>query len=220
MGESVFEGTLTKWLKKVGDPVTRDEPLFEISTDKVDSEIPAPASGILTAILVPAGKTIQINTVVATINGMDAAEPQTAASSSKEKTPVPTPPVAGGDSLSLPLSTAEETPKLEPPPVQSMATAPAEIRVQDIRTSPLVRRLARENNVDLSGVHGTGLEGRITRDDLLAYLAKRSEREPAPVEPVAPVAVRQELAHDHGVFHARAGCSRGRGSSRRTQVYG
>ena len=92
MGESVFEGTLTKWLKKVGDSVTRDEPLFEISTDKVDSEIPAPASGILTEILVPEGKTIQINTVVAIISGMDAAEPQTAASSSKEETSVPTAP--------------------------------------------------------------------------------------------------------------------------------
>jgi pyruvate dehydrogenase E2 component (dihydrolipoamide acetyltransferase) len=195
MGESVFEGTLTKWLKRVGDPVTQDEPLFEISTDKVDSEIPAPASGILTAILVPVGTTIQINTVVAIINGMDAAEPQTAVSSSKEETPVPTPPVAGGDSPSLPLSTAEEAPKFEPPPVQSIAPAPAEIRVQDIRTSPLVRRLARENNVDLSGVHGTGLEGRITRDDLFAYLAKHSEREPAPVAPVAPAAARQEPAH-------------------------
>ena len=195
MGESVFEGTLTKWLKKVGDPVTQDEPLFEISTDKVDSEIPAPASGILTEILVPAGKTIQINTVVAIINGVDAAEPQTAASSSKEETSVPPPPVAGADSQSLPLSTPEEAPKLEPPPVHSIAPAPAEIRVQDIRTSPLVRRLARENNVDLSEVHGTGLEGRITRDDLFAYLSKRSELESAPPEPVAPAAAGQELAH-------------------------
>jgi len=195
MGESVFEGTLTKWLKKVGDSVAQDEPLFEISTDKVDSEIPAPASGILTAILVPVGKTIQINTVVAIINGTDAAEPQTAASFSKEETSVPTPPVAGDDSPSLPLSTPKEEPKLEPPPVQSIPPAPAEIRGQDIRTSPLVRRLARENNVDLSGIHGTGLEGRITRDDLFAYLAKQSEREPAPVEPVAPAVSGPEPAH-------------------------
>jgi pyruvate dehydrogenase E2 component (dihydrolipoamide acetyltransferase) len=192
MGESIFEGTLTKWLKRVGDPVTQDEPLFEISTDKVDSEIPAPASGILTAILVPAGKTIQINTVVAIINGIDAAEPQTAASSSKEES-VPTPPVADGDSQSLPLPTPEEEPKLEPSPVQSIPPAPAELRVLDIRTSPLVRRLARENNVDLSGIHGTGLEGRITRDDLLAYISTRSDK-PAPLEPVAPAVARQELA--------------------------
>ena len=196
MGESVFEGTLTKWLKKVGDPVAQDEPLFEISTDKVDSEIPAPASGILTAILVPVGKTIQINTVVAIINGMDAAEPQTAASSSKEETPVLTLPVASGDSPSLPLSTVEEPPKLPPPPVPSITSAPVEIRVQDIRTSPLVRRLARENNVDLSRIQGTGLEGRITRDDLLAYLAKHSERETAPIEPLAPADARPGLAHD------------------------
>ena len=195
MGESVFEGTLTKWLKKVGDPVTQDEPLFEISTDKVDSEIPAPASGILTEILVPAGKTIQINTVVAIISGADAAEPRTAASSSKEETSIPLLPVAGPASQSLPLSAPEEAPKLEPPPVHAIASAPAEIRVQDIRTSPLVRRLARENNVDLSQVHGTGLEGRITRDDLLAYLSKPSEFESAPSEPVAPPAVAQELAH-------------------------
>jgi 2-oxoglutarate dehydrogenase E2 component (dihydrolipoamide succinyltransferase) len=196
MGESVFEGTLTKWLKRVGDAVTQDEPLFEISTDKVDSEIPAPASGILTAILVPVGKTIQINTVVAIINGMDAAEPKTAASSLKEETPVLTPPVASGDSPRPPLSTAEETPKMAPLPVPSVAPVPVEIRVQDIRTSPLVRRLARENNVDLSRVHGTGLEGRITRDDLFAYLAKHSERETAPLEPLAPAGARQELAQD------------------------
>jgi pyruvate dehydrogenase E2 component (dihydrolipoamide acetyltransferase) len=194
MGESVFEGTLTKWLKRVGDPVTRDEPLFEISTDKVDSEIPAPASGILTAILVPVGKTIQINTVVAIINGVDAAEPQTVATSSNEETSVQSPPVAGRDSLSLPLSASEEAPKLEPFQIQSIAPAPGEIRVQHIRTSPLVRRLARENNVDLSEVHGTGLEGRITRDDLFAYLAKRSELEPDLPKQAPPEAAGQELA--------------------------
>ena len=171
MGESIFEGTLTKWLKKVGDAVTRDEPLFEISTDKVDSEIPSPASGVLSEILVPEGKTVQINTVLAIINEAGTLEKEagTPAASEQES------PLAG------------PAPKLETPPVtrnigeqESRTPLDAEpgsaIKLQDIRTSPLVRRIARENNVDLSKVRGTGLEGRITKDAILGYLAQQ----PAP----------------------------------------
>lgn len=196
MGESVFEGTLTKWLKKVGDAVTRDEPLFEISTDKVDSEIPSPASGILSAILVPEGKTIQINTVLAIINEADAdsVEKEAAVAASEE--------VAASKEESASGKVTEEPPPFKPisPIVSQEAEKPAElsavsaksipptevasvIRVQDIRTSPLVRRLARENNVDLSNIKGTGLEGRITKDDLFAYLAQRAASEILPLRP-------------------------------------
>lgn len=196
MGESVFEGTLTKWLKKVGDSVAQDEPLFEISTDKVDSEIPSPASGILQAILVPEGSTVQINTVVAIINGAEArpAEAQESHPSMTEEA------VAKSETEQPSIS----SPQMEPAPQQG-AKAEEErahekatsdlisrpgIAIQDIRTSPLVRRLARENHVDLSKIKGTGLEGRITKDDLLAYLEKRSapEKPVSASEPVPPPA--------------------------------
>ena len=195
MGESVFEGTLTKWLKKVGDFVTRDEPLFEISTDKVDSEIPSPASGILQTILVPEGSTVQINTVLAIINGTDSSVQTTQASvpSSEGETipPVaPEIPSAGQPApetiSSAPIERIVEAPvHIKPAP---SVEAPPTIQMQDIRTSPLVRRLARENNVDLSKIKGTGLEGRITKDDLLSYLEQRQIVQPAPsgMEATAP----------------------------------
>lgn len=180
MGESVFEGTLTKWLKKPGDLVQRDEPLFEISTDKVDSEIPSPASGILAEILVAEGKVVQINTIVAIIDEQaDGAGEITGASAAKKELSVADLAVeeesVGGVHLSAPAA----QPTQEPRPVRvNVPDAPdaraPQINMQDIRTSPLVRRLARENNVDLSSVPGTGLEGRITRDDLIAYLGRRS----------------------------------------------
>src|SRR5271167_4614861 len=132
MGESIFEGTITKWLKKPGDKIQRDEPLFEISTDKVDAEIPAPASGILQEIKVSEGNTVQVNTVVGVIgdgSGASAtAPPKTAA-------PAPTP--------AAPASAKKEVPPPPPP-----ARAPEEDEDFDVRSSPLVRKLAREHNVD------------------------------------------------------------------------
>jgi pyruvate dehydrogenase E2 component (dihydrolipoamide acetyltransferase) len=183
MGESIFEGTITKWLKKVGERVAVDEPLFEISTDKVDSEIPSPASGILSQILVPEGKTVQINAVLAVINGVE--EKETTVSE-----------VVEAVSLETPEKTTEAF--LEPPPIEipkpksppAVTTAP-KVQAQDIRTSPLVRKLARENNLDLSEIKGTGLEGRITKDDVLNYLPQRSSQDKAqPLESPAlePVA--------------------------------
>jgi 2-oxoglutarate dehydrogenase E2 component (dihydrolipoamide succinyltransferase) len=161
MGESIVEGTLTKWLKKPGDRVERDEPLFEISTDKVDTEIPSPAAGTLQEVLVEEGKTVGINTVVARIedgagNGVSAAAKPAAA--------VSAPPVQA------------PTPAAAPAPVA--AAAPAEIALP---LSPLVRKMARENNIDLSGVKGTGAGGRITKQDLEAYLGER----PAAARPAA-----------------------------------
>lgn len=170
MGESVFEGTLTKWLKKVGDAVARDEPLFEISTDKVDSEIPSPAGGILSEILVPEGKTIQINTVVAVIR-----EP-----GDEEAVAPPASSEYGGARAGKPQT--------EPAQRETIPAA-SEIRPQDVRTSPLVRKIARERNVDLREVRGTGLEGRITKDDVLQYLAQRdAARLEAPLPPAGGAA--------------------------------
>jgi pyruvate dehydrogenase E2 component (dihydrolipoamide acetyltransferase) len=205
MGESVFEGTLTKWLKKAGDAVVQDEPLFEISTDKVDSEVPSPASGILSEILVPEGKTIQINTVLAIIEE-SGAKKETAqpAPSSEEAPPAPT----QTKEPERKAKQQEEAPEPEKPKkkiapaakTSSVQETVSTIRVADIRTSPLVRKIARENNVDLSEVRGTALEGRITKEDILNYLAKRptpgspqpsepvpsAESEPAESEPLAP----------------------------------
>jgi 2-oxoglutarate dehydrogenase E2 component (dihydrolipoamide succinyltransferase) len=170
MGESIVEGTLTKWLKKAGDRVERDEPLFEISTDKVDTEIPSPAAGTLAAVLVEEGKTVAINTVVARIDeaGGAAAAPQA------EPAPVAAP---------EPVAQAAAAP---PPPSEPEAVeVPAEEASGPL--SPLVRRMARENDIDLKQVRGSGAGGRITKQDLEAYLAKRAAPAPVPAAP-APVA--------------------------------
>jgi pyruvate dehydrogenase E2 component (dihydrolipoamide acetyltransferase) len=176
MGESIFEGTITKWLKKVGDTVTRDEPLFEISTDKVDSEIPAPASGVLSQILVPEGTTVQINTTVAII-GDDALSSKTEVP--EEKVAVETIATEEASESISPVPEAREVhPKVGEPQSESqskLALAASTVQPRDIRTSPLVRRLARENNIDLGEVRGTGLEGRITKEDILNHIARRSE---------------------------------------------
>jgi len=181
MGESIFEGTITKWLKKPGDKVQRDEPLFEISTDKVDAEIPAPSSGVLQEIKVPEGTTVEVNTVVASIS----ADGGGAAAAPVKPTPQEAPVAAPAAPASAPAE-----PKTAPmaPPVPPRAAAPPKEVIEfpgeedHVRSSPLVRRIARENNVDLSAVQGTGLGGRITKQDILAYLEKE------PVQPGATVA--------------------------------
>ncbi len=175
MGESIFEGTITKWLKKPGDKVQRDEPLFEISTDKVDAEIPAPASGVLQDIMVAEGATVQVNTVVGTISDGDgaAAKPASAAPSApakKEAAPARTPaPVA-----------AAPVPE---PKAAAPASQPQHDEDDHARSSPLVRKIAREHNIDLAQVPGTGLGGRITKQDITAFL----EGAPASAAPAAPV---------------------------------
>jgi len=195
MGESIFEGTITKWLKKVGDTVARDEPLFEISTDKVDSEIPSPASGTLSQILVSEGKTVQINTVVAIINGEGVAETPEVMTHSRDVAAQEIPEEAATEQQEArPSPTSEEKPSPPPEPVEPSRPAeePSGIRAQDIRTSPLVRRLARENNLNLSEIRGTGLEGRITKEDVLNFLAQRTPAtsqevsSPQPVQPGEP----------------------------------
>jgi len=172
MGESIVEGTLTKWLKKPGDRVERDEPLFEISTDKVDTEIPSPAAGTLSAVLVEEGKTVSINTVVARIDegGGAAAAPPVAAAAPPPAAPAPAAPAPE------PVAPA---PVAAPPAAEETAAEPAG------PLSPLVRKMARENNIDLARVRGTGAGGRITKQDVEAYLG---QQQAAPVEPAVPVA--------------------------------
>jgi pyruvate dehydrogenase E2 component (dihydrolipoamide acetyltransferase) len=155
MGESIFEGTITKWLKKPGDKVQRDEPLFEISTDKVDAEIPAPASGVLQEIKVAEGNTVQVNTIVGTISA-----------DGESSTPAKSAPAAAAP-------TPAQKKEAAPPPQPAPTPAPAhEAQDEDVRSSPLVRKIAREHNVDLSQVSGTGLGGRITKQDIMAFIEK------------------------------------------------
>ncbi len=159
MGESIFEGTITKWLKKVGDTVARDEPLFEISTDKVDAEIPSPAAGVLTEVKIPEGTTAQINTVVAVIGGTaGAATSASAAAAPAETKAAPTPQPSAAPAATAPT-----------PAPQPIAASTGERQ----RSSPLVRRIAKENNLDLSQIPGTGAGGRITKEDALAYVGQR-----------------------------------------------
>ncbi|MBZ5594522.1 MAG: 2-oxo acid dehydrogenase subunit E2 [Acidobacteriia bacterium] len=156
MGESIVEGTLTKWRKKPGEHVERDEPLFEISTDKVDTEIPSPAAGTLAEVLVEEGKTVGINTVVARIDESGGNGARAAAPAKPAAAPPHSPPVAAA-----PVPT---------PPPQAPVSEPAEAAGP---LSPLVRKMARENNIDLSQITGTGAGGRITKQDVEAYLAGR-----------------------------------------------
>ena len=164
MGESIFEGTITKWLKNVGDTVQRDEPLFEISTDKVDAEIPAPVTGVLSEIKVQAGNTVQVNTVVATIGGSAGA----AAPAPKAAAPAPSAPAP------ITPQTAPQGPAAESEEEFTSASG------DRVRTSPLVRKLAKEANVDLGKVRGTGMGGRITKEDIQAFVEKQKTAPSAP----------------------------------------
>jgi len=168
LGESIFEGTITKWLKKAGDSVEKDEPLFEISTDKVDAEIPSPVAGVLSEIKVAEGATVEINTVVAVIGGAVAG--QVAAEA--------TPPA----SVPAPAAPPARPAIAARPAVPAAALSPGE----RIRSSPLVRRMAKDNNLDLHAIAGTGLEGRITKEDVMRYLSEHG--------PSAAAARQQEFA--------------------------
>jgi 2-oxoglutarate dehydrogenase E2 component (dihydrolipoamide succinyltransferase) len=166
MGESIFEGTITKWLKKVGDKVQRDEPLFEISTDKVDAEIPAPAAGVLREIKVKEGTTVQVNSVVAVIGGAGAQGKAAPAQAAPAK-----PAAAPAKPAPAQQQAAPQAPQAHPQP--ELVTAPSGNGGHDgerLRSSPLVRRMARENNVDLTQVPGTGLGGRISKTDIQNFI--------------------------------------------------
>ncbi|PYS73948.1 MAG: 2-oxoglutarate dehydrogenase, E2 component, dihydrolipoamide succinyltransferase [Acidobacteria bacterium] len=214
MGESIAEGTITRWLKKVGERVDRDEPLFEISTDKVDAEIPSPAAGTLTEVRFKEGDTVEVNTVVAVLDGDSAGQ---------ASSPAPVEEAAAAASAETPAKTQEpkqaapvEAESAAPaPPAPPETSKPAEVRppappvtsavpgtkpappqkasgdesVEDLRrtkSSPLVRKIAEEHGVDISKLEGTGMSGRVTKNDILSFIESGSPRSAAPVATAAP----------------------------------
>jgi 2-oxoglutarate dehydrogenase E2 component (dihydrolipoamide succinyltransferase) len=182
MGESIAEGTIVRWIKKVGDAIDRDEPLFEISTDKVDAEIPSPAAGVLTEIKVKEGETVAVNSVVATIGTANevksvgselpeaaAGQPEVAARSN-----------GGGPAASTAAPPPEET---------TTGAEPSREELRRQKSSPLVRKIAAEHGIDISRIQGTGLAGRVTKEDILSYIEKgQPAASSAPSAPSAPFA--------------------------------
>jgi 2-oxoglutarate dehydrogenase E2 component (dihydrolipoamide succinyltransferase) len=203
MGESITEGTIVRWIKKVGDKVDRDEPLFEISTDKVDAEIPSPVAGVLAEIRAKEGDTVAVNSVVAVIGAADAvvtAPPESALPALS--------PGAAVEKAAAPAAPAHDSAR--PPAAHSTADLMRE------RSSPLVRKIAKERHVDISQIHGSGIAGRVTKDDILDYLAQAGQdgqagivREGDRVEKMSVmrkkiaehmVLSRRTSAHVHSVF--------------------
>jgi 2-oxoglutarate dehydrogenase E2 component (dihydrolipoamide succinyltransferase) len=224
MGESIFEGTITKWLKKPGDKVERDEPLFEISTDKVDAEIPAPAAGVLKEIKVNEGQTVPIQTVVAVIDAAGAATAAAPAAPAKAAPPavVAKPPAAPApakdsapsmakkDSAAV-LAASSAAPASAPPSAPSSTAGAASGNGKRIHSSPLVRRLARESNIDLSTIAGTGAGGRISKNDIQAAIAgggakaaaapaSASKMPTGPGAPAAQVAIESAVPRERMYF--------------------
>ena len=160
MGESIFEGTITKWLKKAGDKIERDEPLFEISTDKVDAEIPSPSAGVLKEIKVTEGQTVPIQTIVAVIDADGAGAASSAPPPAPAKTETAKPVPAAAAPARPPAPASVSAPTAAPSPAISASG-------ERVRSSPLVRKIARENNIDVSQVPGTGAGGRVSKQDIL-----------------------------------------------------
>jgi pyruvate dehydrogenase E2 component (dihydrolipoamide acetyltransferase) len=176
MGESIAEGTIVRWIKKIGDEVDRDEPLFEISTDKVDAEIPSPAAGRLTEIRVKEGETVPVNSVVAVIGATGEAVAEAPASTAQEAAPsavsATPPPVTPAPAPAGDEAAEDDTPDTDDAHRQ--------------KSSPLVRRIAREHNVDITKIHGTGINGRVTKQDILGFI-EAGGAEPVPVAATAAV---------------------------------
>ncbi len=187
MGESIFEGTITKWLKKPGDKVERDEPLFEISTDKVDAEIPSPSAGVLKEIKIPEGQTVPIQTIVAVIDGAGGAPaaapapappPAKPAPAAAQQTPAPARP-----------ATPAAVPTTSAPAAASATRSSSASGTERIHSSPLVRRMAKEHGIDLTSLEGSGAAGRITKEDIESAIAEQSAASAAPaVAPTTPAA--------------------------------
>ncbi len=207
MGESIAEGTLTKWLKREGDEVERDEDLFEISTDKVDADIPSPTSGVLADILVAEGETVEVGTLVARIETETAAtngggEPPTAAieeppvqAPAPEEPPAEKPPGAQLPAVTQAVVEAEAPPAPAAPVTTVAGPATREERLRT-RSTPLVRKIAAEHDVDITQIDGSGIAGRVTRDDILSFLEARGrEAEAVPAQaPAATPAASAEAA--------------------------
>lgn len=211
MGESIAEGTITKWLKKVGERVERDEPLFEISTDKVDAEIPSPAAGTLTEVRFKEGDTVEVNTVVAVLDGDQAGATKAEApaakpieSPAKAEAPAPPPPAPAPPPPPQQAAPPPSAPPPPPaPPVQARPAPPpppptpaeksdgSAATAEELRrtkSSPLVRKIAQEHGVDISQLEGTGLSGRVTKNDILSYIESGSTAAPPPQRPAERVA--------------------------------
>ena len=192
LGETVTEGTITKWFKQVGETVAADEPLFEVSTDKVDTEVPSPISGVLTEIRVAEGDTVAVGTVIAVVG--DAAAPVAASAPTAAPTAAPAPaaPVAASEPTAA-TSTLASSNVSAPPSAPAPAPAPAPASApaatapagENVVLSPVVRKLISENNLNASTISGTGPGGRITRDDVLAVIA-RGGSVATPSAPAAP----------------------------------
>lgn len=223
MGESIAEGTITKWLKNVGDHVDRDEPLFEISTDKVDAEIPSPAAGTLTEVKFKEGETVEVNTVVAVLDGNGAAPQASAPVEPEAKADAPAPaeaqapppePVKAEAPATIdrpkPTITSEPAPKAAPPAAHKTAVKPLvkkseggaaatpspprrdddqQASAEDLRrtkSSPLVRKIAEEHGIDIKQLEGTGMSGRVTKNDILSFIESGTAPQRAPAAPAAP----------------------------------
>ena len=204
MGESIAEGTVVRWLKKVGDSVERDEPLFEISTDKVDAEIPSPMAGVLTEIKVKPGETVAVNSVVATIG--QAGEATSSGSDQPREAPSPAASapqaastVAGGKAQAEASAQAQGdgSPSKGPMPAAQEAGVNGgqrELTRDDLRrqkSSPLVRRIAREHNVDIGQIPGSGIAGRVTKHDILGFIETKPPSQAPSAPAKAPASARQ-----------------------------
>lgn len=197
LGETVTEGTITRWFKKVGDAVKADEPLFEVSTDKVDTEVPSPIAGTLTEIRVPEGDTVPVGAVIAVVSDASAGS---AAPAPSAPTPVAEPvasPAPAPAPTPAPAPAPAPTPAPAPAPVVASAPAPAPTAASSVASldnrllSPVVRRLVAEHNLDVDRIPGTGLGGRITREDVLDHIDSLAGRAPAvqaPMPAVQPLA--------------------------------
>ena len=233
MGESIAEGTLSKWLKKLGDEVKRDEPLFEISTDKVDAEIPAPTAGVLAEIKVQEGQTVPVQTLVAVIETDKSAASTAAPVAAAQRAPA-----APGASVAIaakptptPVATSPVLPGPSPsPPVPPKGDGGVETAEERLRrkSTPLVRKIAAEHQVDISGIPGTGFAGRVTKQDILGFIERGvpaptapGSRLPAPalsgpvvhpvVEPwpgdrVEPFSKIRKITADHMILSRRTMC--------------
>ena len=218
MGESIAEGTIVRWIKKVGDAVDRDEPLFEISTDKVDAEIPSPAAGVLTAIQVKEGETVPVNSVVATIGaagevvaGTAGATGANGATQSAQADGTPGATVAAPASPDTKPAPAANQEVRERPPAEvaermsgrqgGQQLSAAELRQ---KSSPLVRKIAKEHNVDITQISGSGIGGRVTKHDILGYIDNGGAKAaPASFDSQSTLEARQPLAQDKPVAITR-----------------
>ena len=188
LGETVTEGTITRWFKKVGDTIAADEPLFEVSTDKVDTEVPSPIAGTLTEIRVAEGETVAVGTVIAVVGGAGAAPaPAPVASPAPAPTPAPAPVISPAPAPTPAPTTVvapAPAPVVTPAPAPVAAPAPAHVAQSNKLLSPVVRRLVNDHGINIDALQGTGPGGRITREDVLDYI----DRNGLAVQPAAPVA--------------------------------